>query len=313
MPVLAWQFDSALSLKKTGDAKLRLQCDGKKPKCVNCTKSRRLCTGYQRLRAFVLSKEMVSSEAVEDHKADKRPSLLPHSEEAESGPVLISRWRADRRKRHSTPSAREHRRIMLDRGSVVDLSSLLALHVFPRNVFRTQFIDLIIRHNFPAAVLEGQADLKCRHWLLQLPDLTTLTPALENAVLAICTARLGRLDGHDGLCNESLRLYSQSMADLRCALREPALRHHDQTLAACTALTMYELAECPGQLMDGYISHYYGAMALLELRESDVQSSLANSIMYSLRIQSVSARPADFTYSPLYCMINLLDRRCLRD
>lgn len=78
-----------------------------------------------------------------------------------------------------------------------------------------------------------------------LPELPTLTKALETSTMAICTARWGREIDNVALIKESLNLYTQGLRQLQIALWDPELMYKDETLGACMALAMYEVMECP--------------------------------------------------------------------
>lgn len=87
-----------------------------------------------------------------------------------------------------------------------------------------------------------------------LPTLPTVTTALECAILAVSTAKLGRLDDNEVLIRESLKFYVQGLWELQKALWNPKLMYKDETLAACMALIMYEVVECPDKSLDGWAS-----------------------------------------------------------
>jgi len=129
---------------------------------------------------------------------------------------------------------------------------------------------------------------KNRHWFLHMADLTDLSPALEAGILAVCSGRLGVRDGQPRLLHQSLIQYNQSLRPLQRDLCHPALRRHDHTLAACMALTVFEFSECPGGLAQGYLTHYNGAMELMQRRGPELHvSGLAHSILRTLRVHTV--------------------------
>src|SRR6185436_19537115 len=123
------------------------------------------------------------------------------------------------------------------------------------HVYRQRLLGQYLLHYLPGEVTEvgRQLSSKQRNWLLQIPDMPNLSPALEAAVLASCAAKLGRLNRHQGLEQESVVQYNKSLTELQKALRHPALRYQDQTLTACLALTMYEFTECPEKKVCGYL------------------------------------------------------------
>lgn len=247
-------------------------------------KSKRLCTGYQKKHAFILSKDMAAFGA--GPETSRGVSHLPN--ESSSGPVFYSRWRIDQHDKPCPSTAKEDPHTAPKKASTPPPS--LTISIPSRSVFRDQLVDLFLSNQFPTEIIERTRTVsKSRNWMLLVPELPTLTPALENAVLAICTARLGRQDGHEVLARQSLVLYTTGLRELHHAIRNPLSRSDTQNLAACVALIMYELAECPGGVGGGYLSHYNGAMSLLQLRGPDaVTSGLAHSVFHTLRMHSVS-------------------------
>jgi hypothetical protein len=128
-----------------------------------------------------------------------------------------------------------------------------------------------------------------RIWLLALQELPSWTKALEASVLSFSIARLGRLNDDAVLVRESLRLYSKGLAELQKALWDPHLMRHDETLAACFALSLYEITECASESGQGYISHHNGCAKLIQLRGAEAHTSgLGHHIFTAFRIQGVS-------------------------
>jgi hypothetical protein len=257
-----------------------LQCGGERPGCQNCAISTRLCTGYQRKHAFILSKDMVAGEP---ESSKDLPRLI---DEADSGTVLVSRWRIDQDKPSSS----------ISKASALPIQTFNTYIPAPqdvssRNAFREKLVSVFLDYHFPLEVIDcTRPAVKQRSWLLLVLDLPTLTPALDHAVLALCTARLGRDNDHQGLVHGSLSLYTSSLRELRRAVLDPVTRCDEQNIAACMALIMYELSECPGRMLEGYLSHYNGAMKLLQLRGADAHTSgLAHSVFQVLRMHSVSS------------------------
>lgn len=138
--------------------------------------------------------------------------------------------------------------------------------------------------NEPSLSLSERSD-----WMLQVFYLPSLTPALENALLSICTARLGRQTPNQVLVHESLKLYTAGMAQIRRDILVKSKRDDEQSLAACLALLMYEVMECPAGTAEALRAHYNGSMKLLEMRGPGAHSSgLAHSTFQILRVHTVS-------------------------
>jgi hypothetical protein len=206
--------------------------------------------------------------------------------EAGSSAVLFSRWSIDQDKpSHGVSKANDL--------PVRAINTYLPMlrDVSPRNAFREKLVSLFMDYHLPRELIDSARQaVEQRNWLLLVLELPSLIPALENAVLALCTARLGRYNDHQALVYESLSLYTNSLRELRRAVLNPTTRCDEQNIAACMALITYEVLECPWRTVEGYMSHYNGAMKLVQLRGANAHTSgLAHSVFQSLRRHSVSS------------------------
>jgi hypothetical protein len=164
----------------------------------------------------------------------------------------------------------------------------LPRQVTTRNVFREKLLAMMADNDFA----EGGGFYRVlgdRHdWPLHILNLPSLTPALENALLALCTSRLGRHTGQSALVRESLKLYTQGVSQARRDLLHESTRKDEQSLAACMTLLSYETLECPGGSLDGYQTHYRGCLELLELGGAfRYTSGLARATLQILRLHTV--------------------------
>lgn len=125
-------------------------------------------------------------------------------------------------------------------------------------------------------------------WLILIPDLAFPTDALEASSLALATSRLGRSNNDPVLLRESLRLYTLGIRQLQKALWDPTLMYRDETLAACMALAMYEITECPSKDASGYLSHCNGLETLVRLRGPEAHmNGLGHHVFLMSRIHLV--------------------------
>jgi hypothetical protein len=67
-------------------------------------------------------------------------------------------------------------------------------------------------------------------WLVLIPELPDVTKALDTAILALSTARLGRNNRDDRLVIESRKLYGEGLKDLQRALYDPKLMYRDESM-----------------------------------------------------------------------------------
>ncbi|KAK3311053.1 uncharacterized protein B0T15DRAFT_520268 [Chaetomium strumarium] len=282
----------------------KIRCDGDLPSCRNCVKSRRVCTGYQRKHAFILSRDMPGDPS----------SQLPSLDESDSGKVMVSRWRATDQgsKPHvafssasssasSSVSASSSSGAVRRAGSKTPLAQARTCPPLPpemsvRNVFRDRIFALFAEHNLSAtdASLESASDAVWQSfgqrsdWLVRILNLPELTPSLEDSLLAACMAILGRRMNRPALTRESQRLYAKGLSAMRREVNRKSTPANEQSLAACLTLMLYEISECPGDSPNGYMVHYRGAMELMRIRGPAAhQSGLAHSVFQLLRLHSV--------------------------
>lgn len=143
------------------------------------------------------------------------------------------------------------------RSSPAAPSAPLIASISPRHAFRQQLFSVYLSKHLPDEV--AAKSNRERNWLLQVPGMPSLDSSLEAAVFAVCTARLGKQDANQDLIHKSMASYYTGIRELQKAIHHPRTRWQEQTLAACFSLAMYELSECPGQMAQGYLSHYNGA------------------------------------------------------
>lgn len=157
--------------------------------------------------------------------------------------------------------------------------------------FRQKFLSEFLYCYLPESILaERQCGYKAgTSWLVQVMESTILTKALETSILSLCTAKLGRLHDDQGLLKTSLKCYTRGLWELQKALWDPSLMYHDETLAACMTLSMYEMLECPAQTHNGWTGHFDGCARLVQLRGAEAHSSaMAHQIFIPFRITAVS-------------------------
>jgi hypothetical protein len=166
----------------------------------------------------------------------------------------------------------------------------LPISISVRNVNRDQFLARFIDRQLPSCILTSGHLNDHRKWLLRLPDMPSLTPAMEHAILALSTAALEKDGGLGNRQGQSLKLYTRGLYELQRAIDDPKLRLDDQTLVACVLLGMFEFSECPGRTVSAYMRHYQGAMALLKLRGPGQHiGGLAHDVFQVLRMHTVSS------------------------
>ncbi|KIX10638.1 uncharacterized protein Z518_01722 [Rhinocladiella mackenziei CBS 650.93] len=164
-------------------------------------------------------------------------------------------------------------------------SFALAAQVNSNPEIRQQLLELYLHYHLPTRQL---GPIQQRLWLLRLPSMTHLTPALEVSTMALCLGKLGDVHQDQGLRRESLKLYYHGLRQLQKALWDLDLMFHDQTLATCIALASYEMSQCPGESRNGYISHAAGCEKLVQLRGPEAHTDgLGHQIFVLFRVQGI--------------------------
>ncbi|EPE10572.1 c6 zinc finger domain protein [Ophiostoma piceae UAMH 11346] len=164
-------------------------------------------------------------------------------------------------------------------------------HVSSEPAWREQLFPMFLSFHLPNDLIQGckttTKTIRSRNWLMNLSEASLdHSPALEKAMTALCMSRVGRKHNNMALVQHSLGLYTEGLRQLNEAIKDPEQQLTDQTLAACTAFSLYEVAECPSRKLDGYHSHHMGGLALLKMRGPDAHiSPLGHSLFVFMRMQ----------------------------
>lgn len=194
------------------------------------------------------------------------------------------------RNHHDAPLSRRsngHTRVV-STGSVANqIPSLNDIH--SHAAYRQQLLNEFLCCYIPIANQAVQQRLKEDvPWLLMLPQMSSMTKALELAILAVSTAKLGRVNDDPVMVNQSKRLYVIGLRELQRALWDPKLMFKDETLAACASLSVYEVLECPTESGKGWLSHQNGCARLIELRGADAHRfGISHELFRVFRISEV--------------------------
>jgi hypothetical protein len=171
------------------------------------------------------------------------------------------------------------------------LSPSLPGRISTKPAMRRQFHYLFLNHHLPAEVLDpnGPKSLFPTNWMLQLQGAEMRSPALKTSTAAFFAARVARVNNDENLAHQCRAMYADSLRQLQVAIANPRTRLSDETLAACMALSLYELTGSEGATSSAYMAHMKGAMMLLELRGPDASASpLGHSLFLDLRAHEVS-------------------------
>ncbi|KAL1965852.1 hypothetical protein VTN77DRAFT_5173 [Rasamsonia byssochlamydoides] len=243
----------------------KIACGLQRPQCLQCVKSNRVCLGYERERIFV---------PVQPTAKDKKTVMKSSFDE-------IKKTASTNRESTATAGVkRDSSHGALTRYAAPGISA----EILSNATYRQHLLNA-----FVASCISGeQLGPNARHWLMLLPDFLMRTKALETSSMAISAAALGRIYGDPVLVRESLKLYTRGLRELQKALWNPKLMYDDEVLAACLALSMYEIMECPAEAWHAYAIHCKGFLRLVQLRGVDAHTSgIAHELFVGLRTQGI--------------------------
>ncbi|KAK6373927.1 uncharacterized protein PV06_02789 [Exophiala oligosperma] len=253
--------------------KRKIACGLQQPSCAQCIRSKRTCTGYLRHPIIIQHKVPRHNTHARSKKAEqpiKHQIQKVQLEPKEPCYAQVSLGaQGDASPSYEKPS----------------MISPADLQINSTPAIRQQLLQEYLHYHLPKPEI-GMPPR--RMWLLRLPELTYMTPALEYASMAVCLAKLGNVFNDQACIKESFKLYNRGLWHLQQALWDPELMLHDHTLTACISLASYELSECPNSSKDAYINHTKGCQALVKLRGPEAHAhGLAHQVFVHFRVQGI--------------------------
>ena len=237
-----------------------------------------MCTGYHRERIFVA----LHGSAKESLKT----SAQKHPSSTAAEPSSAYRKNDDASK--AVPYGLSKRPSV---ACCTQIQQPLNQDVSVRHAFRQQLISHYIYSHVPEnwSVVQQPLQKARASWLMLITELPEVPEALEASIIAMTSARIGRLNDDPTLVKASLKSYVQGLWELQKALWDPDLMYRDETLAACMALWIYEVMECPDETATGWISHFDGCQRLIKLRGAEAHATgLGHEVFVGYRTTAVS-------------------------
>ncbi|OJJ50107.1 hypothetical protein ASPZODRAFT_149516 [Penicilliopsis zonata CBS 506.65] len=228
--------------------KRKIACGLQTPACIQCIKSKRVCTGYQREKLFVLV------QPGEKNRKKKRVVLRGQGEDDDKSPPSSGS------ELQTTPRAETE---IIVSPEITTISKSIDRQMI-LNSFLAQFTPVSRTQR-----LRGTTP-----WISMMAGIPIdQSRALEASMFALSAAALGRSCQDRAMVVESLALYNKGLNELQKALYDPSTMYSDETLAACLALGMYEVMECPANGRHGYESHCRGILSLVQNRGVNAHTS----------------------------------------
>lgn len=261
--MIPWRCKSLIGLLE--------QCGLQKPQCAQCLKSNRICAGYQRERIFILDPSILNQDQAAALRLDPiNDYSLASQATSEIVPFRFGKERVRTKQKRST---------------ALQSQPNFGMDIDPSTSYRQQLLKAYVDYYVCPEQFEAFGE---KPWIRMLPELASPSRALEVSSMALCTAKLGRVHNDIRLVKESFKLYTDGLRELQLALWDSELMYRDDTLAACMALAMYELVECPAKSKYGFVSHCNGCGRLIQLRGPEAHTSgLGHQVFLVYRIQGV--------------------------
>ena len=190
------------------------QCDLGRPSCLTCIKSNRACTGYDRSLIFV-----------------NRTLSSPSSTAAS----VLSALKAQR----------ESKSISASPETEADLHYLFLEASRNCHGFRIYAVELLKDTYLPKQSLISNFDAEASQgsfsWVYRLADLTEPSQALDDSLFAFCLAQLHITNTGNASLDQCLDWYNTALQHLRSDLVHPEKQLREETLAAISVLSTFEV------------------------------------------------------------------------
>lgn len=138
-------------------------------------------------------------------------------------------------------------------GTVVARSSveITLRQSFNLSAYEQQYLGVFWEIYLPGSPPVGDAFVQLYasgSWVLVARDVSSENEAVRKALLAVCLLMLGRRDRKQWMVQESLRLYTSALNDVRVSLSSTNRRRpcSDAVLVASRALSAYEVSRGSG-------------------------------------------------------------------
>ncbi|KAL2833716.1 hypothetical protein BDW59DRAFT_179436 [Aspergillus cavernicola] len=234
--------------------KRKIGCDQQKPVCARCTRSKRVCGGYEKERVFVLVQPAAGP-------GGKTHTFLTPG----PGPAVSLQGIA-------TAITTKNKELELELEPHPFTETSVAYTIMHRRIECHNLVQAFLLNCFPSYHdhhSSSSSSPSSHSWIPLLSSLPTKVEALTISSAAVAASALGHMFHDRTLVKQSLKYYTRGLHQLQRALRDPSLMRDDGTLAACMALSLYEALECPDSGAAGYFSHCRGLIALVQARGSE--------------------------------------------
>ncbi|RPA99429.1 hypothetical protein L873DRAFT_1906139 [Choiromyces venosus 120613-1] len=273
--------------------KRKIGCDQRRPECGNCIKSNRICTGYHRTVVFHNATGPGRGTHVTKASVSLDPRRGPSDGDSSSPSSSVVGTTQD----VITTRSYKGGTILREMGFPFITPSAQPHH---RSALLANFLDCYTPSNSQMVGIPSA-------WVHSIPFvLNGGIQVLDTAVMAMCTAFVGRRCKDQQLLQESARIYTSALAELNAALSNCEIHTRDETLAATMSLGMYETMGCIDPT--GWQQHANGTGLIVRLRGPEAhQGGLGHYLFCSFRsislIHSLTTRKHSFLASKEWCTV----------
>ena len=299
-------------------------CDLGRPECGQCVKRGDVCGGYERDITFIHHK--LSAKDHQPSSASKTSPMLDsfcfHDYEpltaaldgtsswTHSGPEHSSTSSADQSSRESSVLVEKQDPHSSSLQLLSPSFSLTALTTLHTSLFNSLYLP---RNSF--AIQRSGPFGHPANWTQFIPTLLNNDTGLQFAYLALSSSLIGHDNGDDDLVAATKKFYGKALREMQRALTDPKRRHTEETLLACSTLSLYEIfeAQAPaavqtGSAPNGWLSHAAGVARLLEARGPESYTTIKGHPIFLharilIAIRASTARKACFLSEPQWLTI----------
>lgn len=266
--------------------KRRVKCDETRPACLRCKKGNRPCPGYTTPSVF-------------------RQTIFIGGSSGEPLPQDGSGHQEDPNDTQK-PSSTQIRKRSLDRFIQSECSTNLrgdiSLAGFANNLYSSFLVNKYWGSNDHARTN--------RQWFVKCLTEDNTHPTSSLALEALAMAYFGRKHRQNQIVSQSSALYGQALRALSQNIQDPEKLFSFDTLAAVTALSLFEY--CALTTQTAYIRHTSALSRIFELRgPSSFSQYPEKAILQSQRpliiVQAVAARKRTFLGNPEWLAIHERD------
>jgi Fungal specific transcription factor domain/Fungal Zn(2)-Cys(6) binuclear cluster domain len=312
-------------------------CDLARPVCGQCSKSGKICGGYQKDLTFIYHKipgrnqqpspepkkhpwqatSQLEGDTSSSTFSDENPSLSSSMSSPSPTASTYDDWQRSSALVQQRSSSSSCLQVL---SPSLTLTALTALHT---SLFNSCFLPRDYITTPESVGLFGHA----ANWTRLIPPLLNNDLSLQLGYLAVSSSRIGHNNHDENLLAASKVFYGKALREMQRAISDPQRRYREETLLACSTLSIYEMFEAHtsaamrvGSAPNGWLLHAAAVSRLLEARgPQNYTTDKGHSVFLHARvpiiIRASTARRRCFLSEPQWLTVpwkNPIQRICSR-